>query len=66
VGQDGLAEKEENERSGSSVWMNVRQKGRGAEDHVWMMSVTGKQEEESERVMRSEGCLENRERGVNG
>jgi hypothetical protein len=54
VGQDGLAEKEENERSGSSVWTTVRQKGRGAEDHVWMKSVTGKQEEEFERVMRSE------------
>jgi hypothetical protein len=34
--QDGLAEREENERSGGSVWMPARQKSREVEGQVWV------------------------------
>ncbi len=44
-GQDGLTEREEDERSGFSVYKTVRQKGRGMEGHLWVMSVTREQGE---------------------
>jgi hypothetical protein len=40
--------------SKNSVWMTVRQKGRGAKGHGWVMSVTRKQGQESERVIREQ------------
>jgi hypothetical protein len=42
---------EEDKMSEGSVWMTVQEKSRGAEDHVWVKSVTGEQGEESERVI---------------
>jgi hypothetical protein len=53
--QDGPTEREEDERSGGSMWITAWQKGRGAKGHMWVMSVTGKQGEESERVIGEQG-----------
>jgi hypothetical protein len=49
-GQGGLTKCEEDEMSGDSVWMTVRQKGRGMEDHVWVISVIGEQRKGREWV----------------
>ncbi len=35
--------------------MIVRQKGRGEESHVWVVSVTGNQGEKSDRVIKEQG-----------
>jgi hypothetical protein len=40
--------------------MTVQQKGRGVEDHSWVMSVTREEREEPERV------IGNKEKGLNG
>ncbi len=53
--QDGPTEREKDERSGGRMWITAWQKGRGAKGHMWVMSVTGKQGEESERVIGEQG-----------
>jgi hypothetical protein len=46
-GQEGLIEREEDERSEGSVGMTMQQKGRGAEGHEWAIE---EQEQEIEKV----------------
>jgi hypothetical protein len=52
-GQDGMTEKEEDERC--RVWTTVPWESRGAKGHVWVVSLTGKQGEESERMIGWQG-----------
>jgi hypothetical protein len=53
--QDGLTEREEDERSGGSVWMPARQKSREVEGQVWVMSMTGKKGKGSQWVTGEQG-----------